>query len=387
MLLERTAAATCERLARGFPILGIFGPRQSGKTTLSRVAFPDKSYVSLEDPDELDFSLNDPRGFLSRFGEGAVIDEAQRCPALFSYLQGIADEAGRMGHFVLTGSQNFLLSERISQSLAGRVGIVELLPFSATELQQLAPSKGSLTQALYLGGYPALYDRDMEATDFFASYVRTYVEQDVRSIANVTDLSLFRRFLRLCAGRVGQLLNLTSLGNDCGISHTTARAWMSVLEASYLVHLLPPHHENFNKRLVKTPKLYFLDTGLAAWLLDIDDPSQLETHYARGALFESYVVSELLKSRLNAGQRPNTFFWRNNTGDEIDIVIAQGSQLRPLEVKSASTFNSSHIRGLKRWCGWAGNKAHAPSLVYGGDTSYVREGIRVYAWRDAPWDR
>jgi predicted AAA+ superfamily ATPase len=381
MLIERRARALLERLAKGYPVLAVTGPRQSGKTTLVRLCFGNKPYVSLEDPDQREFALNDPRGFLGQFPAGAVLDEVQRCPELFSYLQRLVDEARQPSLFVLTGSQQFGLLSRVTQSLAGRVGLVSLLPFSFGELADPGRAPGQLDELLFTGLYPPIYDRGLDPAPWYANYVATYVERDVRQLLNVRDLSDFQRFLRLCAGRTGQLLNLSALANDAGLTHNTAKAWLSVLEASYLVHLLPPHHANFNKRLIKTPKLYFLDPGLAAWLLGVGSAAGLRHHPHRGPLFESWVVSELLKRCYNAGQPSNLFFWRDRTGNEVDVLLDEGATLRPVEVKSGATLNSDFFTGLKKWCDLAGRKAGQPALIYGGEQTATREATQVLAWR------
>ncbi len=277
-MIPRTAMSSLQRLAKGFPVIALTGPRQSGKTTLAKAAFASKPYVSLENPDEREFAERDPRRFLQRFTEGAILDEAQRCPALFSWIQGLVDERNQMGDFILTGSAQFDLMSGVTQSLAGRVGRVELLPLSAGELAEVGQQPRSLETLLWQGGYPALYDRDLSPEDWFPNYVATYVERDVRQLIAIRDLTQFQRFVRMCAARSGQMLNLTALGADCGVSAVTARDWLSVLEASYLVMRLPPYYRNFGKRLVKTPKLYFLDVGLMAWLLGIRDAASIETH-------------------------------------------------------------------------------------------------------------
>jgi len=282
-MIPRIAEKTVEKLALGYPVVTITGPRQSGKTTLARQVFPDKVYVSLEDPNQREFAEEDPKGFLSNLPDGAVLDEVQRCPALFSWLQGVVDADGRMGLFILTGSQQFGLISGISQSLAGRAARVQLLPFSLAELATVYRPPQSLDQLLYRGSYPPIHDRDVAPVHWYADYVSTYIERDVRQMVNVRDLSTFQRFVRLCAGRNGQLLNLSALSNDCGISQNTAKSWLSVLEASYIVFLLQPHHRNFRKRIVKAPKLYFLDTGLVSWLLGIQNAEQLSIHSMRGA--------------------------------------------------------------------------------------------------------
>ena len=381
-MIPRTASVTLQGLAKGFPILAITGPRQSGKTTLARSTFPDKPYVSLEDLDTRAFAEEDPRGFLARYAQGAIVDEAQRCPALFSYLQTRVDAQPRMGEFVLTGSQQFGLLSGITQSLAGRVGLVQLLPFSVQELQAAQMALPNLDALLWRGQYPPLYDRALAPTQWFANYVTTYVERDVRQIVAVQNLSLFQRFLKMCAARCGQLLNMTSMANDCGVSYKTIGAWLSVLEAGYVVFLLQPHHQNFGKRLVKTPKLYFHDTGLAAYLLGIADADHLAIHAARGALFENLVISEYLKQRLNLGLTSNLYFWRNNTGEEVDLVLEEGAQLRPVEVKSSQTFNTGYLDGLKKWTRYAGDAALPAQLVYGGEDSMVRNGVAVKSWRN-----
>ena len=381
-MYPRQARTTLERLARGFPVLALTGPRQSGKTTLARASFPDKPYVSLENPDERDFAEQDPKRFLARFPEGAILDEVQRCPALLSWLQGLVDERPVMGQFVLTGSAQFDLIAGMSQSLAGRVGRVELLPLSLAEMQGAAlPS--TLDRLLLHGSYPAIYQRDLAANDWFPNYVATYLERDVRQIIAVRDLSQFQRFVRMCAARSGQLLNLAALGADCGISAVTAREWLSVLEASYLVTRLPPYFQNFGKRLVKSPKLYFLDVGLMAWLLGIRDELSIATHATRGALFETWVVSELIKQRFNAGQPADLYFWRDSAGHEIDVVFETAAGLQAIEIKSASTFAADWTDGLKKWQKFAGDTPTLkPILIYGGTDSHEREHCLLTGWQD-----
>lgn len=380
-MVPRSVAPTLQRLGRGFPVLVITGPRQSGKTTLARALFADKPYVSLENPDELDFARADPKQFLARFANGAVIDEVQRCPALLSWLQQHVDDKRRMGEFVLTGSAQFDLMAGITQSLAGRVGRAELLPLSGAELgAALLPAR--LEALLLKGGYPALFDRPLAVQDWAPNYVATYVERDVRQLLGIRDLNLFQRFVRLCAARSGQLLNLTALGADCGITSVTARQWMSVLESSYLVCLLPPYHVNFGKRLVKTPKLYFLDVGLMAWLLGIRDATSLASHAARGALFETWVVSELMKWRFNAGRPAELYFWRDNLGHEVDLVLETAQGLQGIEIKSGSTFASDWPLAIQKWAGLAGPQANMPMVVYGGSGQYLRQGCWVVGWRE-----
>ncbi len=345
MLINRTAGGTATELARAYPVIVITGPRQSGKTTLTRASFPDKPYVSLEDPDQRDFAKEDPRRFLSRYPDGAVLDEVQRVPDLFSYLQTRVDQDLRPGLFVLSGSQQFGVLSQVTQSLAGRVALVPLLPFSLEELQDAGREPNTLEEVLFTGFYPAIYDRGISPEIWYGNYVQTYIERDVRQMINVRDLSTFQRFVRMCAGRTGRLVNLTSLANDCGISHNTAKAWLSVLQASYIVHLLPPHHRNFDKRLLKTPKLYFLDPGLAAWLVGIRNAEQIEFHPMRGALFETLVVSELLKRRFHQGLTSNLFFWQDRHGREVDILIDRGQQ----PGSRRGQIRTNHCQQLLHW--------------------------------------
>lgn len=380
-MIPRTLADTLRRLAESFPVIAITGPRQSGKTTLARSVFADKPYVSLEDPVERTFALEDPRGFLARFQQGAVFDEAQRWPDLFSFLQGMVDQQRAPGRFVLTGSQQFGLLAGVTQSLAGRVGLTRLLPLAFDELPA-ASRQLKLDSIMLLGAYPLLHTQAGTASDWFASYVATYIERDVRHVLNVKDMAAFQRFLRLCAGRTGQLLNLSALAGETGISHSTARAWLSVLESSDLVFLLPPYHRNFGKRLVKTPKLYFLDTGLACWLLGIRSPDVLALHPSRGALFETWVVSEFVKSRFNRGLPADLHFWRDNNGLEADLLIEIGTRLQPVEIKSGQTVTRDYVRAGQASARIAGDEALPPWLIYGGDESYERSGLRVMGWRD-----
>jgi predicted AAA+ superfamily ATPase len=380
-MIPRAATDAAVRLARGFPILAIIGPRQSGKTTLARALFPERDYVTLEDPEQREFATRDPRGFLARYGDGAVIDEAQHCPDLFSYLQGLVDQRKRMGDFVLTGSQNFAMLSRITQSLAGRVGLVQLLPFSMAELGGAGLLPAVLDELMLRGAYPPLYDRPLTPDMWFPSYVTTYLERDVRQILAVRDLALFQRFLKLCAARTGQLLNLSALANDCGISHVTAREWLSVLEASYVVMLLRPYHRNFGKRLIKSPKLYFLDTGLAAWLLGVRDVETMNIHAQRGALFETLVVSEFAKDAFNRGQPADFYFWRDSGGHEVDLLFERRQKLQAIEIKSGSTFVSDWLKAARQWQSLAGETALPAKVIYGGADTYVREGVGVSGWR------
>lgn len=381
-MIPRDATPTIARLAQGFPLVAITGPRQAGKTTLAKANFSEKPYVSLENPDEREFATNDPKRFLARFPNGAILDEVQRCPELLSWLQGWVDGRKLMGDFVLTGSAQFDLIEGITQTLAGRVARVELLPLNAGEMAAVNKLPDSLGQLLFQGGYPALYDRPIAPADWFSNYIATYIERDVRRLVNVRDLGQFQTFVKMCAARSGQLLNLASLGADCGVSAVTAKQWLSVLETSYIITLLRPHHSNYGKRLVKAPKLYFLDSGLAAWLMGIRDADSLETHAARGALFETWVVSELYKQQLNRGLAPDLYFWRDNTGNEIDLIFETPRGLQPIEIKSGSTYAQDWTRGLRKWQNLAKTQSLQPAIVYGGEISFEREDLKIWGWQE-----
>ena len=387
MRIQRDAEKSVRALAERYPVVVITGPRQAGKTTLAQMVFEGKPYVSLEDPDMRYLADSDPRSFLEQRREGAVLDEIQRCPELLSYLQGMVDRDPVPGRFVLTGSEQLGLMSKVSQSLAGRAAIQHLLPFSLAELTAMGRMPGEPNALLFSGFFPPIHDRNFPVSTWLSNYVQTYVERDVRQMVNVRDLSTFHRFLRLCAGRVGQLLNLAQMASDCGISHTTARAWISVLEASYIVFQLTPHHENFNKRLIKSPKLYFHDSGLAAWLLMIQSPEQLDIHPMRGALFENMVVAEAFKSRSNRNDAKNLFFWRDQGGHEVDLLVDQGILLLPVEVKSGKTLNSDYFTGLKRWHTIAAKRSTPPVLIYGGSQSLQHDGVQVFAWNDPAWPR
>lgn len=382
-MISRACEKTVLELLKGFPTVTITGPRQSGKTTLARKIFADRPYVSLEDPDKRIFAQEDPRSFLEQFPDGAVIDEVQRCPDILSYLQTAVDSDGRMGLFILTGSQQFGLLSGITQSLAGRTAFMELLPFSLPELANADLLPGEVNSLLHSGCYPPLYDRDVSPQVWFSSYTTAYIERDVRQILKIQDLESFQRFIRLCAGRTGQLLNFSSLADECGITHNTAKAWISVLEASYIVFLLRPHHANFKKRLVKMPKLYFYDAGLASWLIGIRSPDQLTTHPLRGSLFETFIIAELIKSRFNQGKKANLFFWRDSNGNEVDIISEQSGKLLPLEIKSGKTLSTDSTKGLNKYMSLATGDAIRPTLIYGGNDSYTRREIRITSWKES----
>ena len=384
MPIPRQAQATVERLRRSFRVLAITGPRQSGKTTLARLCFADKPYVSLEDFDVRHRAEMDPRGFLAQFPDGAVLDEVQRLPSLLSYLQGLVDERQRMGDFVLTGSEQFGLRAGLSQSLAGRVAHLELLPLSLAELAATKPSPPDLMEVMWRGAYPALHaqaTQNPQPHDWYAQYFSTYVQRDVRQITGVQDLVTFERFVLLCAGRCGQLLNMSALASDAGVSVNTAKHWLSVLQASYIIRLLQPWHENFGKRLVKMPKLYFLDTGLLCHLLRIADAPSLAMHAMRGAVFESWVVAETLKHRLNQSLPPDLYFWRDNHGTEVDLLYPHEQRLYPVEIKSGQTFSTDWVKGFDKFKRYAGERVGRGCLVYGGQDSFEFLDTSIRSWR------
>ncbi|GET33752.1 ATPase [Prolixibacter bellariivorans] len=367
-MIHREAEKELIKLAEQFKAVAVTGPRQSGKTTLVRKVFSQKPYVNLENPDIRRFAVEDPRGFLSNYPHGAILDEAQRAPELFSYLQQILDEHDDKGLFILTGSNNFLLQDNISQSLAGRVAYLFLLPLSLAEIS--TQGKQDNNQSLFKGGYPALYNESVEPAKFYANYIRTYIERDVRLLKNITDLFAFERFLRLCAGRTGQLLNMSSLATEVGVDVKTIGSWIGILETSFIVFRLQPYHKNFNKRIVKMPKLYFYDTGLALALLGVENSSQLALHPFRGNLFENLVIVDFLKRRYNNGQTNNLFFWRDNTGNEIDLLIEINNRRVPVEIKSGQTITNDFFKGIRYWNKLT--KTEGGILIYGGDTRQKR---------------
>jgi len=380
-MIPRSLEGKIAQLADKFPVISVTGPRQSGKTTLIKSIFSGYKYTSLEEPDIRLIAGSDPRRFLES-GTRMIIDEIQRVPELFSYIQSYTDDSKINGQFIISGSQSFLLNQHISQSLAGRVAIFNLLPFSISELSDHGIRINSYENLIYTGFYPRLYDQNINPEDFFPNYIQTCIERDIRLLQNVHNLSLFVRFLKLCAGRTGQMLNLNSLANDCGISVNTAKSWISVLETSFIIFLLQPHFRNFNKRVVKTPKLYFYDTGLASSLLEIRSEAQLKTHYLRGALFENLILAELLKERYNKGLRNNCYFWRDNKGVEIDCIIDTGEKLIPVEIKSADTFDKDFFRNLKYWNSLSGNPSDNAYLIYGGNNSADTKDGKLVSWKD-----
>jgi predicted AAA+ superfamily ATPase len=386
-VVDRLLRGALRRLAGRHPVVTMTGPRQSGKSTLCQAVFPRKPYVSLEPPDQRDLARVDPRAFLARYPRGAVIDEVQRVPELLSYLQEIVDRNPKPGQFVLAGSQQMGLIEAVTQTLAGRAALLQLLPLNLTEIRRFPKPPTDLWTLVWTGGYPRIYDRRLPADEWLSSYAATYVERDVRQLVNVGDLLAFQTFLRLCAGRVGQLVNLSALGADAGISHMTARAWLSVLETSVIAFRLPPLLRNLTKRLVKTPKLYFHDTGLLCWALGIRSPAQLDTHPLRGAIFECWVISEIVKHHTHRGLTPRLSFFRDQKGHECDLVIEQGDRLTAVEIKSGQTVASDVFAALSRVvvdlrAGPGGPLPVVPVVVHAGNDSHARTAAHQLAWRD-----
>ena len=369
-MFKRTLERKLLELKKQFPVLALFGPRQSGKTTLARTIFPTYRYINLESFEEQEFAAEDPKGFLLRFqtDEGVILDEIQKTPKLLSYIQMEVDDNPRLGRFIITGSQNILLNHHVNQTLAGRVALTtSQLPKTAQE-------------AIFRGFYPRIYHNNIDPVVFSESYMRTYVERDVRDILQITSLLEFQKFMRLCAARIGQLLDLTSLSKDAGISLPTVKSWLSVLEASYIIFLLQPHHINFNKRLVKMPKLYFYDTSLACNLLRLTNADDVYDHYLRGGLFESMILSDLLKKRYNQGLPPNVYFWRDKLGNEIDALLEEGRQLIPIEIKSSATLQSEMFDGLIKWCHLADMDPASGTLIYAGEEKQIRKQGNAVPW-------
>lgn len=365
-MIERTIREKLLYLSTKYPFVLVTGPRQSGKSTLVRHSFPGYAYVSLEDSDNRSYAGEDPRGFISQYPDKTIIDEVQQVPGLLSYLQTHTDLAGKNGMYILTGSQNFQLLSSVNQSLAGRVAVLTLLPFSHVEMKDGGILPQTTDDEIFNGSYPRLYDNGLSANDYYPSYIDTYVARDVRSVKDIGNLSGFVRLIKLCAGRIGQLLNMSSLATECGVTIPTINSWLSVLQASYIIYLLQPDFRNFSKRLVKTPKLYFYDTGLACSLLEIKKASQVSTHYLRGGLFENMVIGEFIKRSFNAGDRPSFTFWRDSNGNEVDLLMNEGDHTEAVEIKSGQTYGPDYFKNLKYWGNLSGeDKAHR-RVIYGG---------------------
>jgi predicted AAA+ superfamily ATPase len=381
-MIKRTLTKKIEYFLTKYPVVLLTGPRQSGKSTLLRNAFPEYDYVSLEEPDLRLFAETDPRTFLANYTGKTVIDEAQRVPSLFSYIQTITDKENSVGRFILSGSQNFLLMQNISQSLAGRVAILKLLPFSYAELRNASLAPETVNDNIFTGGYPRIFDKQILLHEFFPFYIQTYVERDVRQLRNIENLSLFIKFLKLCAGRIGQMLNISSLANECGINVETAKGWLSVLETSYIIYLLRPYYKNFNKRLVKSPKLYFYDTGLACSLLEIENAKQLQTHYFRGELFENWIITEYVKQNYALAKEPSIYFWRDSSNTEVDLLVEKNSELIAYEIKSGSTLNTDFFKGLKALQKMSVVTPENSFVVYGGEQTMKTNNGKFLSWKE-----
>ncbi len=383
-MIERIAKERLINLAKSFRSVAVVGPRQSGKTTLCRAVFSEKPYISLENPDILEFATTDPRGFLAQFNNenGAILDEIQKAPHLFSYLQQILDETKQKGLFILTGSNNFLLQENISQTLSGRIAYLQLLPLSLEELKTGNFLNNNYAWHLLHGGYPEVIAEGIAPSDWYQNYISTYIERDVRQLKNINNLAIFTKLLKMCAGRTGQILNMTTFSNDCGIDQKTVAAWLGILQSSYIIYLLKPYYNNFNKRITKTPKLYFYDTGVACSLLGIKNTEQIAYHAAKGALFENMIVSELLKDRFNKGENDNLYYWRDKTGNEVDILSENESKLTAIELKAGETISNDFFKGLNYFSALETNTVEKV-LVYGGNQEQIRSNnITVKPWKN-----
>lgn len=381
-MVPRDLTAKATELLGKYPLLVISGPRQSGKTTLARQLRPDFVYINLELEENRDFAEQDPHRFLNQYRGGVILDEVQNVPSLFPYLKHYTDERGITGEYILTGSQHFLMLERITQSLAGRVGMLQLLPFSNEELKKADLLPVDAETIIWKGSYPRLYDKNIQPADFYPAYISTYVERDVRQIINVKDLKQFRKFLTACAGRTGQVVNFTELGTILGVDSKTIKSWIGILEASFILYLLPPYHRNFDKRIVKSPKLFFYDTGLACSLLNIRSAEQLNQHFAKGALFENMIITELLKSELNKGEQPAFYFWRDSNQREVDLLVEDGPVLKAVEIKSSSTFHADFTRNLKYFQDLEKPFQTQSFVIYGGDAVQNRELYSLLPWKD-----
>lgn len=382
MMLQREIITAINLLVDKYPIIAVTGPRQSGKTTLLKYMFPEYRYVSLENPDVRSFAATDPNGFLKEYSEYVIFDEVQRVPSLFSYLQTKVDESKLMGQFILSGSQNFHLVQNITQSLAGRVAIFKLLPFDLQELNGAGLLQENYAENLVKGFYPAIFDREIPSKIFYSNYVQTYIQRDVSEIIAIKDMRLFQNFISLCATRAGQLLNLSSLARQCGITQPTAKAWLSALESSYILFLLPPYYKNFSKRIVKTPKLYFYDTGLLCYLLKLDNVEQIQLSDFKGALFENMMIAEYVKRMHHCNQLNDIWFWRDVSGNEVDLIIQAGQTQEAVEFKATQTIMPNLFKGLNHYEKISEKTNLNKYLVYGGKESQKRTAATIVSWRN-----
>ena len=380
MYIKRQAEKTVVELLKKYPAVALVGPRQSGKSTMARNILKNYPYYSLEDLDEREFATSDPRSYLERFKNGGIIDEIQKVPQLISYLQSFLDNKQNKKPIILTGSAQLTLLSNITQTLSGRIAIVELLPLAFLEIKKMKIAPKSLEQLFYTGLYPKLYKEKINPSDWYYDYTKTYLERDVRDILKVHNLGTFQKFIKMCASRAGQILNFSSLANDCGIAHSTAEAWLNILEATFIVTRIQSHHRNFSKRLIKAPKLYFYDTGLLCFLLGIASSEEIKTHSFRGAIMENWVAMEIIKSQTNMHKPSNIYFWRDNKGVEVDFIIEQGEKLFPIEVKSGKTINSDYFKNISYWLKLAKNKAKNGSIIYAGTESQKRTEFEIYGW-------
>ncbi len=381
MIIKRKITSRLKKTLTKFPVVSLTGPRQSGKTTLLKNAFPDYKYYNLERLDYREMLRTDMIGFLRNAGEHVIFDEAQNLPELFSYIQVISDERNTVGQYILSGSQSFLLNEKISQSLAGRVNINHLFPFDITELDLM--DKQSSSEFIVKGFYPRIYDKNISPEDFYPSYLQTYIERDIRTLKSIENLNTFTKFLGLCAGRVGQIINFTSLANDTGISVNTVKAWLSLLESSFIIFLLQPYYNNFNKRLIKSPKLYFYDTGVVSSLLKLTHPDSIKTHYAYGALFENLIISEIIKTSYHVGKNPSVYFWRESNGTEIDCIIEKGNgSLAAIEIKGGETYTNEFVKNLNKLSSTITKMDIENILIYAGDKSFKTSNINIIQFKD-----
>lgn len=380
-IIQRDIKYAIAKLKDKYPIIALTGTRQSGKTTILKHFLSDYRYVNLENLDVRNFAETDPNGFFKEYAENIILDEVQRVPHLFSYLQSIVDKSGIMGQFILSGSQNFHLMQNITQSLAGRVAILKLFPFDMQELSKAQQLPANYLSSIIKGFYPAIYDRDIDSKTFYSNYVQTYIQRDVSDLYAINNLSLFQRFLTLCASRTGQLLNISSLANECGISQPTAKSWLSVLENSYIIFLLQPYYKNYNKRVIKTPKLYFYDTGLVCYLLKINTIQQIETHSFKGNLFETLMVAEYVKRMYHKNDVDNIWFWRDSNGNEVDLIIEKSGQNEVVEIKATQTIMSNLFKNLNHYASLEDENIKK-TLVYGGDDNQQRSTANVLSWKE-----
>ena len=379
-MIKRQLQKKCIEFSKQYPVVTITGPRQSGKTTLVKMCFPKKPYVNLEEPDKRNLAIEDPHSFLSSYPDGAILDEIQRTPDLPSYIQSIVDSSEMKGLFILTGSQQLEISHSISQSLAGRTALIKLLPFNLAELES-AGKLPLLDNLLLQGFYPRIYKERLDARAYYMNYFETYVQRDLHQLSQIDNLHLFDKFVRVLASRVGQLLNYNSMANDIGVSQPTIRKWISLLEASYIAFLLPPFFRNIGKRLIKTPKVYFYDVGLATYLLGIENTRQLKSHPLRGNIFENLVIMEFLKNRFNQSKTSNLFFYRDRTGNEIDLVIQEAASLIPVEIISAKTLNVDFCRGIKSFKKLLGPEINKSFIIYNGEEKHTHQKITFLPWK------